>query len=73
MKSLTTLLKKEVQGNFQWTIKAKQSFEALKGAIVSSSVLITLDLNLPFVVECDTTASGIGGCTYAIKSTGDLF
>lgn len=58
-KSLTALLKREAQRNFQWTTEAEQSFEALKGAIISSPVLIMGDFNLPFVVECDTSANGV--------------
>lgn len=60
MKPLTTVLKKEAQEKFQWTTEAEQFFEVLKLAIVSSAILIMPDFNLPFVVECNASTSGVG-------------
>lgn len=60
MKPLTTVLKKEAQEKFQWTTEAEQFFEVLKLAIVSSTILIMPDFNLPFVVECNASTSGVG-------------
>ncbi|XP_021617948.1 uncharacterized mitochondrial protein AtMg00860-like [Manihot esculenta] len=59
-KPLTTLLKKEDQGKFQWTINAQKSFKSLKHAIVTSPVLVMPNFNLPFVIECDALGSGVG-------------
>lgn len=58
-KPLTTLLKKEAQGKFQWTVNAQKTSEALKHAIVTSPVPVMPKFNLPFVIECDASGSGV--------------
>ncbi|XP_068662945.1 uncharacterized mitochondrial protein AtMg00860-like [Aristolochia californica] len=54
---LTSLLKKN---SFNWNEEATQSFEALKRALVSTSVLQLPNFEDLFVVECDVSGGGIG-------------
>jgi hypothetical protein len=57
-KLLTDLLKKNTQ--FIWTTQHKQSFEALKQALISAPVLALPDFSKKFTVETDASAKGIG-------------
>jgi hypothetical protein len=57
-KPLTDLLKKNTQ--FIWTSQHKQSFEALKQALISVPVLALPDFSKKFTVETDASAKGIG-------------
>jgi hypothetical protein len=57
-KPLTDLLKKNTQ--FIWTTQHKQSFEALKQALISAPVLALPDFSKKFTVETDASAKGIG-------------
>lgn len=54
---LTQLLKK---GSFQWNVAATEAFEKLKHAMISSPVLALPDYSLPFIVETDASAQGVG-------------
>ena len=56
-KPLTQLLKKK---QFQWTAAATEAFQALKQAMSQTPVLILPDFSLPFVVETDACAHGVG-------------
>jgi hypothetical protein len=57
-KSLINLLKKDQI--FGWNDEAQKAFEALKEALVQTSVLSIPDFSQQFVVETDTSGSGIG-------------
>lgn len=56
-KPLTTLLNKMA---FLWKPKAHQAFEALKQAMITTSVLTLPDFTLPFCIETDACDPGIG-------------
>jgi hypothetical protein len=57
-KPLTNLLKK---GNlFVWTSETEKAFQTLKKALISSPVLALPNFAIPFVVEIDASAKGIG-------------
>ncbi|WVZ71682.1 LOW QUALITY PROTEIN: hypothetical protein U9M48_020237 [Paspalum notatum var. saurae] len=60
---LTILLKKDAfqwTDTFQWTDSAEQSFLALKQAMQNTPVLALPNFQLPFIVETDACALGIG-------------
>jgi hypothetical protein len=54
---LTQLLKKEV---FSWSPAAAATFEALKVALTTASVLQLPDFTALFIVDCDASGSGFG-------------
>lgn len=56
-KSLTQLLTKK---GFYWNEQAQQAFDTLKQAMVNTPVLALPDFQVPFVVETDACATGIG-------------
>jgi hypothetical protein len=57
-KPLTNLLKK---GNlFVWTSETTKAFQTLKKALISAPVLALPNFVIPFVVEIDASAKGIG-------------
>jgi hypothetical protein len=57
-KPLTNLLKKKEV--FVWTTETETAFQALKQALVSALVLALPDFALPFSIEADACAIGIG-------------
>jgi len=57
-KPLTNLLRKGTL--FVWTYATEQSFQALKNALITAPVLALPDFSLPFAVETDASAFGIG-------------
>lgn len=54
---LNNLLKK---GGFSWTDEATKSFEQLKQCMSTAPVLALPDYNIPFTIETDASAMGIG-------------
>jgi len=60
---LTALIKKNA---FQWSETAQLAFENLKEALSSPPVLALLNFSLPFVVECDVSATRI--CVVLIQN-----
>ena len=53
------LLKKDTK--FKWTKECEASFQELKKCLVTSPVLILLDIHKDFHVYCDTSRLGLGG------------
>jgi len=43
-----------------WTSKTEAAFQALKKALISAPVLALPNFNLPFTIETDASAKGIG-------------
>lgn len=43
-----------------WTTECEQSFEGLRGRLVSAPVLAYADFSLPFILEVDASYSGLG-------------
>lgn len=56
-RALTNLLK---NGGFHWTKQSTQAFEKLKQYMVTAPVLALPDYSIPFIVETDASATGIG-------------
>lgn len=56
-KPLTNLLTKK---GFVWSQQAEQAFQQLKKAMISTPVLALPDFALPFTVETDACATGVG-------------
>ncbi|KAH9308595.1 hypothetical protein KI387_036506, partial [Taxus chinensis] len=54
---LIALLKKD---SFHWSEDATKSFEQLKAAMCTTSVLATLDFSKTFIVECDASKVCMG-------------
>ena len=54
---LAQLLKK---GSFVWGKESSQAMQQLQQAITSAPVLMLLNFNQPFCVECDASGKGIG-------------
>jgi hypothetical protein len=54
---LTQLLKK---GAFSWSLEAAATFELLKVALTTASVLQLPDFTASFIVDCDASGSGFG-------------
>lgn len=57
-KPLIDLLKKGTI--YVWTSATEASFQALKGALTSAPVLALPNFSLPFFIETDASANGIG-------------
>jgi hypothetical protein len=57
-KPLTNLLKKGTI--FVWTSATEASFQALKQALIFAPVLAMPNFTLPFIIETDASAIGIG-------------
>ena len=57
-KPLTNLLKRGTV--FVWTSATEASFQALKKALISAPVLAMPNFALPFIIETDASATGIG-------------
>jgi len=53
--SLTSLTK----NSFQWSDNAQKAFESLKEALTTPAVLALPDFSLPFIIECDASATKI--------------
>ena len=45
---------------FKWTSEANDAFELLKKKVIKAPILILLDFNKVFKVECDASNVGIG-------------
>jgi len=54
---LTDLLKKN---SFQWTDQATEAFTKLKQAVTNPPVLRLPNFNIPFIIECDASGTGLG-------------
>ncbi|WOH15435.1 hypothetical protein DCAR_0934976 [Daucus carota subsp. sativus] len=54
---LTSLLRK---GAFTWGVEATKAFEQLKTAMISTPVLALPDYTIPFILETDASALGVG-------------
>jgi hypothetical protein len=54
---LMELLKKN---SIQWTDQATEAFHKLKQAVTSPQVLRLPNFNIPFVIECDASGTGLG-------------
>ena len=45
---------------FVWTVEHDDAFSALKAALSSAPVLALLDFSIPFAIETDACANGVG-------------
>ena len=59
---LNQLLRKKTK--CKWSDHCKQSFKALKGALVSAEVLCYYNPTLPLGLACDGSAVGIGAVIF---------
>lgn len=60
---LIDLLQKNV---FVWTPEVTQVFHSLKEAMMMTSVLQLLDFSAPFVIQMDTSGTGVGQFYYSV-------
>lgn len=59
---INDLLKGKKKGqSVSWTIAAEESFTKIKDALVSDPILTSPDFGLPFTIQCDASATGVGG------------
>lgn len=56
---------------FQWNEKAEAAFENLKGQLMSAPVLSHPDFSRPFIIQCDASATGVGGVLCQVGSDGE--
>ena len=47
-------------GNIQWTIKDKETLEAIKNEVINATVLTHPDLNKPFTIKTDASDHALG-------------
>lgn len=66
---LTALLKKSRK--FDWTPACDEAFRKIKTCLISAPVLCCPDYELPFIVETDASAYGIGAVLLQPHSDGD--
>jgi transposase InsO family protein len=57
-KPLYTLIKKGVK--FAWNSEAQNGFDELRNSLTSLTEVYLPDLNLPFIIQCDASDSGLG-------------
>uniref|UniRef100_A0A0A9WGS4 RNA-directed DNA polymerase n=2 Tax=Lygus hesperus TaxID=30085 RepID=A0A0A9WGS4_LYGHE len=50
----------EEKRKFQWDVACQESFESLKKAMTSTSVLCYPDLQKPFILDCDASDHAVG-------------
>lgn len=55
---LTRLMEKNVA--FRWDESCQEAFQALKSSLVTSPILAFPNFELPFILDCDASNSGIG-------------
>ncbi|XP_056152779.1 muscarinic acetylcholine receptor M3-like [Lampris incognitus] len=64
---LHNLTKKNLPDRVRWTREAEEAFTMLRQALCSDSVLVTSDFALPFVVQTDASAIGVGAVLSQVK------
>lgn len=62
---LTDLLKKAER--FKWNPAAQDAFDALKTSLTTAPVLTHPDFSLPFYIQCDASAAGVGGVLFQLS------
>lgn len=56
---------------FQWNDEAQAAFVNLKSKLMSAPVLSHPDFTRPFIIQCDASATGVGGVLCQIGSDGE--
>lgn len=56
---------------FQWNDEAQAAFEKLKFELMSAPVLSHPDFSRPFIIQCDASATGVGGVLCQVGSDGE--
>jgi hypothetical protein len=57
-KPMTELLEKDKK--FEWTSGCDASFQELKKGLMTTLVLVMLDMEKPFSIDCDASGQGLG-------------
>jgi hypothetical protein len=55
---MTELLEKDKQ--FEWTPAYEASFQELRKQLMTASVLVMRDMEMPFSIYCDASGQGLG-------------
>jgi hypothetical protein len=55
---MTKLLEKDKK--FKWTSGCEASFQELKKGLMTTLVLVMLDMEKPFSIDCDASGQGLG-------------
>lgn len=66
---LYSLLKKN--NKFKWSVEQQAAFELIKKELVSSKVLVHYEPNLPLILACDASCSGIAAVISHQYTNGD--
>ena len=59
---LSNLTRKGEPNKVNWTDKCEVAFKQLKESLMQAPILVTLDWSLPFVLQTDASATGMGMC-----------
>ena len=59
---LTELTKKRMPNKVKWTTQCDHAFSELKEALTRAPILVIPERNLPFILQTDASATGLGMC-----------
>lgn len=69
---LNDLLKGRKKGqSIKWTLEAETSFLKLKEALISAPILRSADFTKRFIIQCDASATGLGGVLLQKTESGE--
>ena len=68
---LTELTKKRMPNKVKWTTQCDHAFSELKEALTRAPILVTPDWNLPFILQTDASATGLGYVLSQVNGKGE--
>ena len=69
--SLSNLTRKGEPNKVNWTDKCEVAFKQLKESLMQAPILVTPDWSLPFVLQTDASATGLGYVLSQINAKGE--